>query len=107
MYKPQFEKSNDIYAIVDINGTMSYVTLNAFLILQRMPNVKRVDLAFRENSLIDDSNLEVIKRFGDSYTTAEFRKAIEDYLPGEVDKDTMLELIKRLPKVLSMNLLIL
>jgi hypothetical protein len=105
MYKPQFKKSNDVYAIVDYNGTMSYVTLNAFLMIQRMPNVKRVDLAFRENSLIDDSNFEVIKRLGDSYTAAELGQAIDKHLDGLLDVDAQLELQKRLPNVMSVNLL--
>lgn len=107
MYKPQFKKSSDVYAIVDNNGTMSYITLNAFLLIQRMPNVKRVDLAFRENSLIDDSNYKVIERFGDNFTPAAIGQAIDKHLEYSLDIDALFELQKRLPNVLSMNLLFL
>lgn len=107
MYKPRFTKSSDIYAIIDLDGEMSYVSLNAFLRIQDNMKPRRVDLAFSENSLIDDASYEVIKRFGDSFTQAEFCQVLNTYLEDEVSVDTLIELYKRLPKVLSVNLLIL
>lgn len=107
MYKPRFTKSSDIYAIIDLDGEMSYVSLNAFLLIQDNMKPRRVDLAFRENSLIDDASYEVIKRFGDNFTRAEFCQVLNTHLEDEVSVDTLIELYKRLPKVLSVNLLIL
>jgi hypothetical protein len=107
MYKPRFTKSSDIYAIIDLDGEMSYVSLNAFLLIQDNMKPRRVDLAFRENSLINDASYEVIKRFDDSFTKAEFCQALDNHLERNVSVDTLIELYKRLPNVLSVNLLFL
>lgn len=107
MYKPSFTKDRDVYAIVDFNGEMSYISLNAFLLIQREMNPRRVDLAFRENSLIDESSYKVIKRFDGNFTSAEFCQVLDKHLVQDVNTDTLLELYTRLPRVLSVNLLFL
>lgn len=107
MYKPQFRKSADIYAIIDAEGVMSYISFSAFWALQNMPNVERCDIAFRDNKLIDERTFEDIRAFGDSFTVQELAEAIEGFLPHELTWQTLHELAMRVPQVLSVNLLIL
>lgn len=106
MYKPQFRRTSDIFAIIDRNGVMSYVSFNMFRALHRIPEVQRVDISFHGNILIDDRTAEDIKAFGKDYTTQELAAAIEGFLPHKVTWSTLGELVKRVSKVLSIHLLI-
>lgn len=106
MYKPSFRTHDDVFAMLDFNGVLQYITPAAFFRLIDTDLVARSFTFSLGDGHIDDYHAQrEIALSGGEYTAATLNSALETYAPDTFGVDAVLELHKRLPQVDSFNIL--